>query len=210
MAVHARIGGFGYRTPTVSFSAPFIIYCTMEDNELFLLVQEHNDVEAFKMLYRRYHKRIFAYCLQFVKNEEAARDAFQNTFAAVYEQRMQFVPGEFSKWLFTIAKRQSMKMYSQIAADRLPEDHDDTTLERIMDEDDKTDVDVVLNDMLNTALLTLNTEFQEVLRLRYYEDLPYEDIADRLGISLSLAKVRVNRAKAQLQKALHLTPDDLS
>jgi RNA polymerase sigma-70 factor (ECF subfamily) len=181
-----------------------------DDNALFLLVQERNDVEAFKVLYRRYHKRIFAYCLQFVKDEEGARDAFQNTFAAVYEQRSQFVPGEFSKWLFTIAKRQSMKLYTQMKADRLPEDHDDASLERIIDEDDRTDADTALTQMLNTAIRTLSPEFQDVLRLRYYEDLAYEDIAVRLGISLSLAKVRVNRAKAQLQQALHLHPDDLS
>jgi RNA polymerase sigma-70 factor (ECF subfamily) len=181
----------------------------MEDNELFRLVQERNDAEAFKVLYRRYHKRIFAYCLQFVKNEEAARDAFQNTFAAVYEQRMQFVPGEFSKWLFTIAKRQSMKVYSSMVTDRVPDDHDDTSLEHVRDEDDRTDVDVVLNDMLSAALQTLTPEFRTALQLRYFHDLPYEDIAEQLGISLSLAKVRVNRAKAQLQRALHLQPDDL-
>lgn len=182
----------------------------MEDNELFRLVQERNDAEAFKVLYRRYHKRIFAYCLHFVKQEEGARDAFQNTFTAVYEQRMQFVPGEFSKWLFTIAKRQSMKVYSAVAADRLPDDHDDAVLEHVADEDDRTEVDVVLHDMLHTAMQTLPSEFREALQLRYYADLSYEDIAERLGISLSLAKVRVNRAKALLQRTLHLQPDDLS
>lgn len=181
-----------------------------DDTALFLLVQQHQDVAAFKELYQRYHKRIFAYCLKFLRNEEAARDAFQSTFTAVYEQRHQFVPGDFSRWIFTIAKRQSMNLYSRMAADRLPEDHDDDMLLEIADEDDRTDADVALYEMLNQALESLKPEFRDVLQLRYYEDLSYEDIADRLGITLSLAKVRVNRAKAALQRMLNLTPDDLS
>ena len=162
------------------------------------------------MLYRRYHKRIFAYCLYIIKDEEGARDAFQNTFTAVYEQRMQFVPGMFSKWLFTIAKRQSMRVYKHIAANRLPTDFDDAMLEEIEDPDSEIAPDIALTELIESAMQTLSTEFQAVLRLRYYEDLPYEEIAQKLGISLSLAKVRVNRAKAQLQQALQLHQDDYS
>ena len=180
------------------------------DNELFVLVRDQNDVAAFRELYRRYHKRIFAYCAQIVKDEELARDAFQNVFSAVYEQRKQFEPGEFSAWLFTIAKRQSMRVHQRYVADRVPSEIEEQILEELPSETAGKDADALLHDALNKAIEGLSPEFKEVIRLRYFKDLPYQEIADALNISLSLAKVRVNRAKAALQKAMNLNPDDVS
>jgi len=180
------------------------------DNELFLLVRDHNDVAAFRELYRRYHKRIFAYCYRIVGQEEGARDAFQNIFTAVYEQRSQFEPGEFSRWLFSIAKRQAQRVYTRYVADRVSADVEEYAMETMIDEDAVDSEDLQMASYVRRAVQELPDEFREVIILRYFEDLSYQDIAKRLDISLSLAKVRVNRAKAKLQSLLKLTTEDLS
>jgi len=182
----------------------------LSDNELFLLVRDHNDVAAFREIYRRYHKRIFAYCFRIVGQEEGARDAFQNIFTAVYEQRQQFEPGEFSRWLFSIAKRQAQRVYTRYVADRVSADAEEVALETMIDEDAPDSEDLHLASFVRNAVNELPEEFREVIILRYFEDLSYQDIAKRLDISLSLAKVRVNRAKAKLQSLLQLTSEDLS
>ncbi len=180
------------------------------DNELFLRVRDHNDVAAFRELYRRYHKRIFAYCVRIVGQEEGARDAFQNVFTAVYEQRQQFEPGEFSRWLFSIAKRQAQRVYTRTVADRVPAEVEELAIESMIDEDAVDSEDLQMASYVRRAVNELPSEFRDVIMLRYFEDLSYEDIATQLNISLSLAKVRVNRAKARLQSLLNLTPEDLS
>jgi RNA polymerase sigma factor (sigma-70 family) len=179
------------------------------DNDLFIRVRDDDDVAAFQELYARYHKRIFAYCMQFVKNEEKARDAFQNVFTSVYEQRHQFEPGEFSKWLFTIAKRQSMRVYRRYVVDTVGADVETEELDAMQQDGEEMDGDIVLEDLLHSAIDGLSDDFRTVIRMRYFEDLQYQEIADALNISLSLAKVRVNRAKAALQKALNLNSDDV-
>ena len=48
----------------------------------------------------------------------------------------------------------------------------------------------------------LSDEYREIVVLRYYEDLKYEQIARILNISLSSVKIRLFRAKAELRKMI--------
>jgi len=180
------------------------------DNELFARIQNHDDAQAFRVLYGRYKRRIFAYCLQIVKDEESAKDAFQTTFAAVYEQRMSYTPGTFSSWLFTIAKRTAMRVWTDRRATRLPVGEVPIDIEELIDEHDATEVDVYLLEALRKAINRLGPDYKEAVELRYFQGLAFEEIAQTLGISLSLAKVRVTRAKQMLQRLMNLEPDDIS
>ena len=69
--------------------------------------------------------------------------------------------------------------------------------------------DFLLTEELQKAINQLPVEFKEALELRYFDDLSYEDIAETLEISLSLAKVRVFRAKKQLTKIMSPILDEL-
>ena len=62
--------------------------------------------------------------------------------------------------------------------------------------------DFMLKQALHQAIAKLPEEFREALEMKYFDDLPYEDIAKALGITLSLAKVRVFRAKKMIQEQL--------
>ena len=62
--------------------------------------------------------------------------------------------------------------------------------------------DFLLTEALRKAISKLSDEFRDALELRYYDDLSYEEIAETLGITVALAKVRVFRAKKQLTKTL--------
>jgi len=208
------------RTPSkvtvVSFYYDFRMYPAMKDqtaesdNELFARVQNENDAQAFRILYGRYKRRIFAYCLQIVKDEESAKDAFQTTFAAVYEQRGSYTPGTFSAWLFTIAKRTSMRVWSDRRVTTLPPGVEAFDVDELIDEHDVTDVDVFLLEALRKAIDKLGPDYKEAIELRFFQGLAFEEIAQTVGISLSLAKVRVTRAKQMLQRLMNLAPDDIS
>lgn len=180
------------------------------DNELFARIQNEDDAQAFRILYGRYKRRIFAYCLQIVKDEESAKDAFQTTFAAVYEQRKSYTPGTFSAWLFTIAKRTAMRVWSERRVSNVPAGVEPFDAEELIDEHDATEVDVFLHEALRKAINSLGPDYKEAVELRYFQGLAFEEIAQTLGISLSLAKVRVTRAKQMLQRLMNLEPDDIS
>ncbi|MCS6807604.1 MAG: sigma-70 family RNA polymerase sigma factor [Bacteroidota bacterium] len=169
----------------------------MTDEELFALVREKAHEQAFRVLYRRYDRRVFAYCLRAMKTREAAEDIFQTVMTLVFERRGSFSGGSFVAWLFTITRNQILNAKHR---QRLTVDIDMASTQS--DASDSTGRDVVLEDALKKAIASLPEEFREPLELKHFDGFQYEEIAEMLKISLSLAKVRVFRAKKMLYESL--------
>ncbi|MBS1561068.1 MAG: sigma-70 family RNA polymerase sigma factor [Bacteroidetes bacterium] len=159
-----------------------------------------DEIDAYRVLYQRYKRTMYAYILQIVRNDEVAKDVFQTVFADIFEHRRQFTYGTFRAWMYTIARNASMKAWTKEAPSRAGRGIADPP--ELADEGDRTGADVLLSNALHNALNQLTPEFQQAIQLRYYDDLSFEEIADRLNISLSLAKVRVTRAKQALRTLL--------
>jgi RNA polymerase sigma-70 factor (ECF subfamily) len=168
------------------------------DEELFAKVQAEGDEQAFRELYRRYDKRLYGYCLRVMKTRESAEDAFQGIMAQVFEKRASFTGGNFAAWLFTIARNQSLNLKQK----QRPTTNIDDVSYYLSDESDTTSDDVLLTEALKNAIAALPDEFREPLELKHFDGFQYEEIAELLKISVSLAKVRVFRAKKLLQQAL--------
>jgi RNA polymerase sigma-70 factor (ECF subfamily) len=170
----------------------------LSDEELFALVREQASEAAFRTLYRRYDKRLFAYCLRAMNAREAAEDVFQSVMTLVFEKRASFSGGSFAAWLFAIARNQTLNHKQK---QRHYVDINDDALS-LGDAHDRTGEDVALSDAFKNAVAALPEEFREALELKHFDGFSYEQIADMLNISLSLAKVRVFRAKRILRDAL--------
>ncbi|MEN9281274.1 MAG: hypothetical protein RL594_209 [Bacteroidota bacterium] len=169
----------------------------MTDEELFALVRDENDEQAFRSLFKRYDKRLYAYCLRALGSHDDAQDMFQTISLTVYDKRSAFTDGSFAAWLFTIARNYCLKGLRQRknTTEYMEDIH-------IAHEEDRHSGDFLLREALHKAIASLPEEFREALELKYFDDLPYEDIAKTLGITLSLAKVRVFRAKKLIQQSL--------
>lgn len=182
-------------------------YTEHSDEELFLLVQQ-KDEEAYRTLYKRYSKRLYSYCLRVVGRREIAEDAFQTIAMIIYEKRDSFTGGSFASWLFTIARhtciKASQRQQTAIATTTVLEEHHDVISA------ETPSSDVFMNEALQKAIVKLQPEFREALELRYMQEMSYDEIAGALGISLSLAKVRVFRAKQMLQEFMKPYIDELA
>ncbi len=154
-----------------------------------------NDTDAFRWLHKRFSKGIYRFCLRMIQDEDLAKDAYQETFIRVFEHRMEFRGENFPAWLYTIARRVCLNV---IRARR-----HDTVFDEVEHSEQQTqDDDVYLRYHIQKAINSLNPQFKEALILREYEGLSYEQIAEVLGIELSLAKVRVHRARLIVRKYL--------
>jgi RNA polymerase sigma-70 factor (ECF subfamily) len=173
-------------------------YTLHTDEELFALVRENNDEQAYRTLFRRYDKRLYAYCLRALGSHEEAQDMFQTISLTVYDKRSSFTDGSFAAWVFTIARNGCLKALRQ--RKQTVELTDETYVPD--DDTSHTKGDFLLKDALKRAIAALPEDYREALELKCFDDLPYEEIAATLGITLSLAKVRVFRAKKLLQTRL--------
>ena len=179
-------------------------YTLLSDEELFALVRDREDEQAFRTLYRRYDKRVYSYCLRALGNPEEAQDVFQTIAMTVFDKRRSFIDGSFAAWLFTITRNMCLK------AIRSRKHNAEFDEELIPPQESGThSQDFLLKQALKTAIESLPDEFREALELRYFDDLSYEDIAHALNITVSLAKVRVFRAKKLITKKLSPIMDEL-
>ena len=179
-------------------------YELLSDEAVFALVRDENDEQAYRALYSRYDKRIYAYCLRALGNPEDARDVFQTIAMTIYDKRQSFSDGSFAAWLFTISRNMCLKTLRN-------RKHTTEFVEELHEQDTREShsEDFLLQEELRKAINRLPIEFKEALELRYFDDLSYEEIAEALSITVSLAKVRVFRAKKLITKTLSPILDEL-
>lgn len=170
-----------------------------EEHQNALEQFQQGSAEAFHILYKRYHQGVYRFCLKMMGNEAAGKDAFQETFMRMYEHRRDFRGTNFPGWLFTIARHTCLNLIrSRKTFDSLNEEcHEALSSTNKLDESD-----VIMRNSIDKAISQLPFELREALLLREYEEYSYQEIADIIGIDISLAKVRVHRARLILRKIL--------
>ena len=151
--------------------------------------------EAFHLLYTRYQQSVYRFCLRMIGEQAAAKDAFQETFMKVYEHRMDFRGENFAAWLFTISRRVCLNALRQ-------EKKFDTFEEEIHVRESSSQSDIGMKDCIQRALASLPVTLREALILREYEGYSYQEIAEIIGIEISLAKIRVHRARIIMRRLL--------
>jgi RNA polymerase sigma-70 factor (ECF subfamily) len=166
-----------------------------------LLQAAHEDPQAFRELYERYAAWMRSWFLRHTGSEPAALDLTAETFAQAFGASRRFrdeAGGSAAPWLFGIG-RNLLRQYHKhhrietAARERLGipvafaecEDY-----ERV----DERDEAVTLAPRLRRAIRALPSEQRRALQLRVIHQLPYEEVAGRLGCSQNAARLRVSRA----------------
>jgi len=168
------------------------------------------DEGAFGLLVRRYQRRLTAFLSQLVGDIELARELSQEAFVRAWSALERFNPKyRFSTWLFRIAHNLGI---DQLRKRRLQT----TPLYRTDSEGDEVEVVVPdlekdpLGHLENRALASelreviegLRPEYRELVLLRHFGGLSYQEIADFTEMPLGTVKNKLFRAHSVLRKAL--------
>ena len=151
--------------------------------------------EAFHVLYNKYQQQVYRFCVRMVGDQNLAKDAFQETFIKVYENRKNFKGENFTAWLYTIARHTCL---NQLRSKKEYESFDEVYHGSMK----APESDIGMKKFIDEAISMLPISLREALLLREYEECSYQEIADILAIDVSLAKVRVHRARVLLRKLL--------
>jgi RNA polymerase sigma-70 factor (ECF subfamily) len=155
------------------------------------------DPEEYEAIVSRYQRRLFNVALRMLGNYEDARDATQNAFVKAYEHLDSYDPAQrFFSWLFRILKNECLNVLRA----RRPSQPVSLDLPTARGADP---VEVrERQHAIQTALLSLSTEYREVVVLRHFTDLSYDEIAATLGIPATKVKSRLYTARQQLGELL--------
>ena len=166
------------------------------------------DPSAFETLVRRWDRRIQGLIYRVVGGEEEARDLCQETFLRAYRGLGTFKKeARFSSWLYQIALNVSRdrlrrrRLRNHVSLDEMAEDGDvpwaqggPSALDLVESRD--------LSRAVAHAVAALPEEQREVIVLKEYEDLTFQEIALILDVPLSTVKTRLYRGLGQLRLQL--------
>lgn len=154
------------------------------DEELMQAYQNGAD-GAFDLLFKRHSSRVYGFLMNHLKNRMKADDVFQATFLKLHQARRHYDPTyPFAPWLFTVCK--SVLTDSARKWSRSREDSNDEMVACAVDEKTVEERPVV-------SLEGLSKQQRTALELRYFDELRFEEIAERLQTSPSNVRKLVSR-----------------
>jgi RNA polymerase sigma-70 factor (ECF subfamily) len=159
------------------------------------------DTDAYADLVARYRDRLGRYALHMLGNREDAEEALQDAFVRAYRSLPRCEdPERFGAWLYGILVNRCRTAGARAARRARRFVHDPAALETtpLPGPADQTEWD----DVVRWALARLAPESREAFLLKHVEELEYEDIAHLTGAGVSALKMRVKRAREQLQAIL--------
>jgi RNA polymerase sigma-70 factor (ECF subfamily) len=155
------------------------------------------DLEAFEVLFRQHQREVYAWIVRIVRDSGIAEDLTVETFWRIYKSRARFRPdGNFRAWARRIATNAALDhLRSARHEAELPDD-----LASAPGEDPA--VRGERRKQIKKAFHQLPVKYRLVATLALIEEEPYESIAQAVGISAGLVKIRVFRAVRMLRKKL--------
>ncbi|HEV2852161.1 MAG TPA: sigma-70 family RNA polymerase sigma factor [Thermoanaerobaculia bacterium] len=185
---------------------------------LFEQLRDHaRREESFQLLFDRFYWPLFRFFEGRGFSTEECQDLVQETFLRVYRGAGSF-RGEarWDHWLFRIAANTAVKALRHRAATKRagstvswededveepPDEGSPAPLRRLLDQERK--------ELLSQAIGGLPAQMRRCVRLRVFQDLDYEEIAEVLRISPSTVKVQLFKARKRLQGELRDSFPDL-
>lgn len=169
------------------------------DEELVRRVQE-GSIRAFEMLVYRYQKRLVTFITRLTHHEALAEDVVIETLFALYKtiDRVD-TSKKFSSYLYTSVRNAA---YSALRRKKIH-----IPFSEAIDVPDDTSGDHALlrlyeEERVANALQKIPVPYASVLRLYYFDQLSYEEIAGKTRLPINTVRTHLSRGKAALKKIL--------
>ena len=167
------------------------------------------DAEAFSRLYDLYRDRVFGFAYRMLSSQTLAEDVAQEAFMALVEHPERFRPelGSLLTFLCAVARNRVLNHFRKRSVE-IEDFFDDDDLQFVRDEFEPDPLAVLLGRELEgkikESIALLPALQREVLVLREYQELSYEEISTVVGAEVNVVKARLYRARQTLGK--HLAP----
>jgi RNA polymerase sigma-70 factor, ECF subfamily len=178
------------------------------EDKLLVKAVLSGDRDMYAHLVNRYQRQMYNLAFRMTMNREVAQDLAQETFVRAYANLYRYnLEKSFFTWLYTICINLTRNHLSK-RREILTESGDQSATWEDLNPSqghrspetaiiEKQDIDG-----LETALTALPEDLRAAVVLRYMQELPFDIVADTLGVSLSAAKMRVYRGLEKMREVL--------
>ena len=175
-----------------------------------LLARSRASPHAFGDFYEQMSPQVLRFFVRRTDDPHRAVDLTAETFARAFEHRREFRGAsdeQAAAWLWRIARNElagfrrsravELAAVQRLGLERALSDEELLQLERLSATEE-------LREQIQHALEVLPDEQQEVIRLRFIDELSYDEMAEKLGVSNDVVRTRTSRALRALRASAHL------
>lgn len=174
----------------------------LSDAELIAAVLA-GDIDSFAGLIRRYQDTCTRFAVRMLGSRMDADDVLQSAFMRAFRGlRSCKDPERFGGWLYQIVINECRTYASRQGRRELRFLPATDAIERAVAPGSEAEADNDVGGHIERALSMLPAEQREAFLLKHVEELPYEEIAEMTGVSVSALKMRVKRACDALRDLL--------
>jgi len=187
----------------------------LSDEQLIELAASGN-AEAFGQIVKHWERKIFALCFGMLGREDDARDAAQETFIAAYRNVANFRgEAKVSSWLHRIAVNQCLttKRKEKTRSEEFIDGDDSATEQFFIAPVDLSPARTTEQNerfiIIRQAVNSLPVDLRQVIVMKEFEDMTFQEISDNLELPLSTVKSRLYTALKQLKMKLERLPMEI-
>lgn len=179
------------------------------DEELVAAILD-GDAALYTDLVERYRGRLINYLNRFLGNAEESEELSQEVFLRVYRALDRYNPRyRFSTWLFRVAKNAAIDLIRKRRLKLVPMQRvgmDGRTREREFESEERDPYRTLRNlerrHAIGAAIDGLGEEYRELIQLRHFAEMTYEEIAEFKGMPLGTVKNKLFRGRRMLKARL--------
>jgi RNA polymerase sigma-70 factor (ECF subfamily) len=166
------------------------------------------DQVAFTFLLDKYWNEVYSFMLQRTENETDAEDITIETFSKAFDKIASYNPEfQFNTWLIAIAKNVHIDLLRKKKSSLFVDitDEEDDIAYAVADTSPSAEDKLITEQNLSRLLQfikELKPAYQEVIQMRYFQEMSYQEIADELNEPLNNVKIKLLRAKKLLAEII--------
>lgn len=171
---------------------------------------KNGDQIAFTFLLDYYWNEVYGFMLKRTENETDTDDITIETFAKAFDKISSYNPEfQFNTWLIAIAKNVHIDLLRKKKSSLFIEitDDEDYQAYNVADTTPSAEDELITEQNLSQLLQyikELKPHYQEVIQLRYFQEMTYQEIANKINEPLSNVKIKLLRAKKLLAEIIKI------
>lgn len=183
------------------------------DYKLIQRALHQADQKAYAELLQRYRESVYFMMLRMCNNKDDAEDLTIEAFGRAFKRLEQYTPSfAFSTWLFKIASNNAIdflrnkKKTNSLSLDSKMENDEGQEFSKNIKSNTLDPEENIIKkqkiDALRDVVEKLKPRYKELVKMRYYEELSYEEIATKLDLPVGTVKAQLFRARDFLYNIL--------
>lgn len=172
----------------------------LTDNEIIVLMsQSQTSEKGLRAMMDIYQSRLYWHIRRLIVQNDVAQDVLQDTFIKAYQNFAQFKnDSKLYTWLYRIATNEALQQLAKMKKMQKADEDAEQKLQKLVADNVEHDAEEI-QILLQKAIQTLPEKQKLVFNIRYYDELPFDEISKILDMSVSTCKTNYHYAKEKIE-----------